>query len=280
MWTTHYLRFSTFYGMPKRKRKFIKRPIKRGKRKRRRLRVRRRGTRRRLRFIPHALPPVYVCQLRYSDTVDVPVQRASGVAKIYFHKFRANNCYDPDWSGFGHTPMGFDEISQHYRKYIVLKAVMTATMISASTAVARVGYRGIRVAKYISDTDDTHITNGGTIDTDKLFEQKRKFRQSRTMRHVFNLNGNTPETHGATFMAKKWYKKGYVKEPDFWMGRTEKEATTSLNPDTTKNVYFYLWATPDDHLADISTTAQYRVNIVYTVRFFDREAFAKGSVFS
>lgn len=56
--------------------------------------------------------------------------------------FSANGAYDPDISGIGHQPMGFDQMMAIYEQFVVLRSHIKVTFISASDAT--------RVAIYLS----------------------------------------------------------------------------------------------------------------------------------
>ncbi|WP_445779180.1 hypothetical protein, partial [Shewanella sp.] len=40
-------------------------------------------------------------------------------------QFRLNSMYDPDYTAAGHQPMGFDQVSQNYGRYLVHKVKIT-----------------------------------------------------------------------------------------------------------------------------------------------------------
>lgn len=63
--------------------------------------------------------------LKYSDYMTVDPGAGSGAATNYF--FRALGCYDPDETGTGHQPMGFDEWSQIYQAYRVISSRIKVT---------------------------------------------------------------------------------------------------------------------------------------------------------
>lgn len=63
-------------------------------------------------------PPRTTRLLRYS--MSSTLASAAGVVATYV--FRANDCYDPDLTGTGHQPMGFDELMKFYDHFCVLKA--------------------------------------------------------------------------------------------------------------------------------------------------------------
>ncbi len=63
-----------------------------------------------------------------------------------FHVMRANSCFDPDLSGGGHQPLGFDQMMLLYNKYTVLHSNITvdfqfAPDINAAAQPAVVGIR-------------------------------------------------------------------------------------------------------------------------------------------
>lgn len=51
------------------------------------------------------------------------------------HQFRLNSCYDPDYSGAGHQPLGFDELSTMYQRYCVHGCEWTATFLTKADSV-------------------------------------------------------------------------------------------------------------------------------------------------
>lgn len=55
-----------------------------------------------------------IVRMRYVQTI-VPDISADG-----HYAFRANGIYDPDFTGTGHQPMGYDQWNQFYKRYIVI----------------------------------------------------------------------------------------------------------------------------------------------------------------
>jgi len=51
------------------------------------------------------------------------------------YSFMVNSLYDPNYSGTGHQPSGFDALAALYKHYIVLKATVTVRAINTSTTV-------------------------------------------------------------------------------------------------------------------------------------------------
>jgi hypothetical protein len=90
----------------------------------------------------NALPLRHRGLLRYHDVVDIGVTGSTPTAYI----FSANGLYDPDITGTGHQPMGFDQLMQFYQHYTVISSnirvqfeqgAATADAVRAAVAVSR-----------------------------------------------------------------------------------------------------------------------------------------------
>lgn len=55
------------------------------------------------------------------------------------HAYSANGMYDPDSSGLGHQPMGFDNLMAFYEQTTVVKSHISVTFYAAAGTPARVG---------------------------------------------------------------------------------------------------------------------------------------------
>lgn len=60
----------------------------------------------------------------------------AGVLQVYYYS--ANGVYDPDVTGTGHQPVGFDQAMLFYEQYVVMRSTITVTFF-ANTSSARVG---------------------------------------------------------------------------------------------------------------------------------------------
>ncbi len=74
--------------------------------------------------------------------------------------FSANGCYDPDITGTGHQPMGFDQMMLMYEQYVVVRSKITCTFTTDSIAC--------RVAIYLSPdavalTDPSRLVENGLL---------------------------------------------------------------------------------------------------------------------
>lgn len=75
-----------------------------------------------------------VTQIQYTDEFDINL--TNGVLSTYV--FNANGLYDPDQTGGGHQPLGFDQYAVMYNRYRVLKVgynVNFGTIASTGAAV-------------------------------------------------------------------------------------------------------------------------------------------------
>lgn len=63
------------------------------------------------------IPAGTVCRLKYAANFVL----TANLGVLNIHKFRLNGLYDPDQTGTGHQPMGFDQISLRYYKYRVYR---------------------------------------------------------------------------------------------------------------------------------------------------------------
>jgi len=72
-------------------------------------------------------PPINTVALRYVDTVALNASSTASAVNV----FRANNIYDPDYTGTGHQPMYHDNYAAIYQKYRVNYA--TIAMVPMNT---------------------------------------------------------------------------------------------------------------------------------------------------
>jgi hypothetical protein len=84
-------------------------------------------------------PASVVKTLRYSSNTGILTSTSGAVAT---YVFRANDCFDPDFTGTGHQPMGFDQMMVFYNHFCVRKARIKCTFRSItgiqSTACIRI----------------------------------------------------------------------------------------------------------------------------------------------
>lgn len=116
------------YKMTSRKWSFLKMPKYRKRRARKAPYKRRHGKRKRIRRAKRALgvsrfkqysgfPQSRMVRLRYAETVSMdPISTSTAT----YYNFRANSCFDPNETGTGHQPRGWDQWTQFYNHYVVV----------------------------------------------------------------------------------------------------------------------------------------------------------------
>lgn len=98
-------------------------------------------------------------RLRYSTNFAIACVSGAVATQV----FSANGLYDPDITGTGHQPMGFDQMMLSYNHYTVTNAAITCTMKNSLTSVPT-------VAIFVSPSA-TPITVIDTINEFGMLEQ-------------------------------------------------------------------------------------------------------------
>nr|QXP07579.1 MAG: putative capsid protein [Arizlama virus] len=120
---------------------------------------------------------------RYSQTVRLT--STSGVPT--FQRFRANGMFDPDYSGGGHQPLFFDQMTPLYNHFTVIAAKAKITFVHSGTGVPM--HIGVL-------TDDNTTT---TTNITALMEQTQN--KSKTI----SYGNSPPKTLMHNFSAKKTF---------------------------------------------------------------------------
>jgi hypothetical protein len=146
------------------------------------------------------LPERMDVALRYSQ--EVPLHASAGVAVSYV--FRANDLYDPDYTGTGHQPLGFDQLCLFYKRFFVTKSTCIMTPVWTTVSNLIPGYYGLAIS------DDGAKTAGYTISN--LCEQALVTKPQIGGITTLNLNHHAR----AAFSVKKFFGlKGGTLDNDF-----------------------------------------------------------------
>lgn len=118
------------------------------KRKRSRKNERKTGVyrkkRKRSRKIPRGLfAKTTKMAFRYVDTISLDPGTTNAVA---YHTFNPCNMFDPDVSGAGHQPYGFDQYMQFYQHYTVIGSKIKCTFMPQVDTAAGQAYVGLTAA--------------------------------------------------------------------------------------------------------------------------------------
>ncbi len=103
--------------------------------------------------IPFILPSTHLCKLRYNTNLNMDASTGSTA----FHLMRANDLYDPDATGIGHQPLGFDQLMTLYNKFVVLGSIIKCNFTTQSTGATAVQYVGVFPTTDSSINADPHI---------------------------------------------------------------------------------------------------------------------------
>lgn len=85
----------------------------------------------------NCFPRTYRTKLRYYETTTLS-PGASGVASEYI--FRGNDLYDPNYTGVGHQPRGFDELIAFYDHFTVMNCTMSTTFSNGDNTYVNHGF--------------------------------------------------------------------------------------------------------------------------------------------
>jgi hypothetical protein len=137
---------------------------------------------------------VYRTKLHYYEPQLTAGNSVAGLATNYF--FSANGCFDPNITGVGHQPIGFDQIMLFYEQYTVVSSKATVTTDNRGTTPCR-------TALYLSPditsiTDPIRIMENGLIATgiNYIGNAYREAIQLDLSCSVFNYFGRTANARG------------------------------------------------------------------------------------
>ncbi len=83
-----------------------------------------------------AISPKQIRQRYYDYGKTIVVAAPGGIQQ---HFFSANGLYDPDITGTGHQPIGFDQMMLMYEQYVVLRSRISVTFVTQTAVQSRVG---------------------------------------------------------------------------------------------------------------------------------------------
>lgn len=217
--------------MPKRSRN-AKRTFKRRQRRRKR-----RGTV----MLKNFLPTSRVIKQRYSTfiTIDAPA------TTIASHAFRANDVYDPDYTGSGHQPLYFDELMELYNHFCVLGSKLSIKCINYNTAASDSIVLGL--------THTGGTSPGGTLKSTMIENGKSQFIIVE------------PQTRGKGkgLLSRKFSTKKFFKTNP--KDRSDLRGDVSNSP--SEQAYFHIWVAglnPSDNPGPVSIEVTIDYITLYT----------------
>lgn len=165
-----------------------------------------------------------------------------GVNTAVAHVFRANSLFDPDQTGVGHQPYGFDTWATMYNHYTVLGSKITVHFNSDTGNVANQYVCGLQ----LKDSNTVDMTDAQGI-----------IEQGETNWKFAANSGTGSKSHTIvrkTFSPRKFFQTRDV-EDDIYRG--------SITGNPTETAYFHVIAAPF-----VSTDNPTTINCVATIDYF------------
>lgn len=164
---------------------------------------------------------------------------AAGTAGV--HVFSANGLYDPDLTGIGHQPRGFDQLMSMYDHYTVLGSKITVSFMH-STGVL---YNNMSVGITLKDAS--------SVETDK-----NEYQEARVTNFLVLPGSTTTDQALVRTLSMKSSTKNFlgIQHP---MSSAVCRGTIAANP--TEQCYFHCWAAPygatDEQVLQCSVQIEY-----------------------
>lgn len=133
-----------------RRRPYTRRPIMRRRRRFTRRRPTRRGGYNSVRITRPITSRKMLVRLRYCDQIVLD----PGLASSAIYQFKANGMFDPDFTGTGHQPMGFDQWMTFYDHFTVVGSKITVKAVNNTTSAYTL---------LVALSDDTALSNPTTL---------------------------------------------------------------------------------------------------------------------
>ena len=173
-------------------------------------------------------PKSKMFKFRYCDSISLN----AGIGTIASHLFKCNGLFDPDSTGVGHQPLGFDEASNYYNHYVVLGSKITVAF-SAGSLSASYGPSQL-VGVFI--TDDASFPNTTSALTEQGLTKWRYLAQAQT-------KGNATTTVVNKYSTKKFFNVSDVKD-------NIEELGADVGSDPNDQATFAIWTGSMDTSAD------------------------------
>lgn len=164
--------------------------------------------------VPRIVPPTMICKLKFN--VNVAIDAPSGAIQAYL--FRANDGFDPDYTGTGAQPKGLDQYFAFYRKALCKNAKITVKCLNAASTFDAASQWGIS----LRTSTGTEVTPRGYVeDPQSVWALAGNFQ---TLNQECSLTYTPYQAFGA---------KGDLKDDD------ELHFTEAASPG--KVAYFHVW---------------------------------------
>lgn len=175
----------------------------------------------------NAIPQSRTVKLRYAEWIALNVP-ATGLTSSY--EFRASDLYDPNFTGTGHQPMGFDQMISLYNHFTVLGSKIKVTQaMYASGTLAVPPVVGLKLA------DTTGTTSG--LDISNVIEQGTK---NQYMQFGYSTNQSS-NWKGIRLTGVYDASKFFRRPQKVLIGDKDFSGSASSSP--SENAFWSIWAT-------------------------------------
>lgn len=185
-------------------------------------------------------PSNKLVKLRYCDNITIKETTLSQANYL----FSCNSLYDPNTTGTGHQPYGFDQWGTVYNHYEVLGCKITLLVSIAGSAQT-----GVLVG--INQSDDTTVP----VNVTQLME-------SNAATYRLCVAQSAP-----TYLVSKWSQK-----KNFPGKRGDDSMMSSFSGSPAEQMYFNIWAASADQ-STILQTVSIQVKIDYIAKLSERREF-------
>lgn len=198
--------------------------------------------------VPSGIPTQRRANMRYVTNVTLQ----STLGSMDTHLFRANSVFDPDATGAGHQPMGYDSWKTHFNHYVVLGSRITVQAVSQGANTTNM------VGVYLSDDATSYL------DWDAFAEARKGM--YKTLPKL--ADGTKPMGLSSNYSARKFYNITDVRDNVNRIG-----ATTAANP--TDVAEWHLWVQSQDKVST-GSGINCTVTIDYIVEFSEPKDIAQS----
>ncbi len=143
-------------------------------------------------------PRTKLVRLRYCEELSFN----AGAGLIAVNVFRANGMFDPNFTGVGHQPLGFDQTMVYYDHFQVIGAKCTAQFIPSGTSNVTPSYLGVLLS-------DDGISAASFSNVNHMLES-RQFGTNYVIGGVISGYGTKATTARKTYSQKKFFHKGFT----------------------------------------------------------------------
>lgn len=190
------------------------------------------------RLVKTGFPPTMNLKLRYqSDTITLTC--TSGVAQFY--QFNLNGLFDPNLTGTGHQPLGYDSVKLLYNRYRVDRASYELNFVNTSSVLP------------INFSYGYNPSTSGPVSGTQT-EAKNWFKGTGGANNTaISIKGKTSLWKAASVTKARW------KTDDIYT------ATISANPGTTPTLQIYV----EPYDQSTTTTIKIAFNMIYHAHFYE-----------